>query len=68
MASRRLNSDRYFTQDFTPEIYTPTGMDWVQQTSMIDVVLRHYPQLRPSLRNVTNAFQPWQRAGSPGSP
>ncbi len=68
MASRRLNSDRYFTRDFTPEIYTPTGMDWVQRTSMIDVVLRHYPQLRPSLRDVANAFQPWQRAGFPGSP
>ena len=68
MASRRLNSDRYFTEDFTPEIYTQTGMNWVQQTSMTDVVLRHYPQLRPSLRGVTNAFQPWQRVGTPGSP
>ena len=68
MASRRLNSDRYFTNDFTPEIYTQAGMDWVQQTSMIDVVLRHYPQLRPSLRGVTNAFQPWQRVGDPGTP
>ena len=69
MASRRLNSDRYFTDDFTPEIYTSIGMDWVEQTSMIDVVLRHYPQLRPVLRGVTNAFQPWQRVGgTAGSP
>ena len=72
MASRRLNSDRFFTNDFTPEIYTSIGMDWVEQTSMIDIVLRHYPQLRPSLRGVTNAFQPWKRVsisvGSPGSP
>jgi len=69
MASRRLNSDRYFTNDFTPEIYTSIGMDWVEQTSMIDVVLRHYPQLRPVLRGVTNAFQPWQRVGgTAGSP
>ncbi len=67
MASRRLNSDRYFTEDFTPEIYTQTGMDWVQQTSMIDVVLRHYPQLRPALRGATNAFQPWRRVGGPVS-
>lgn len=63
MASRRLNSDRYFTEDFTPEIYTQIGMDWVQQTSMVDIVLRHYPQLRPALRGVANAFQPWQRVG-----
>ena len=69
MASRRLNSDRYFTEDFTPEIYTQTGMDWVQQTSMTDVLLRHYPQLRPALRGVANAFQPWRRVdGSVSSP
>ena len=67
MASRRLNSDRYFTKDFTPEIYTQTGMNWVQQTSMIDVVLRHYPQLRSSLRGAANAFQPWPRVGDLGS-
>ncbi len=64
MASRRLNSDRYFTKDFTPEIYTAAGLAWVQQTSMIDVVLRHYPQLRPALRGVQNAFQPWQPVSS----
>jgi hypothetical protein len=67
MASRRLNSDRYFTQDFTPEIYTQLGMDWVQQTSMTDIMLRHYPQLRPALRGVANAFQPWQRVAGPAS-
>jgi hypothetical protein len=67
MASRRLNSDRYFTKDFTPEIYTQLGMDWVQQTSMTDILLRHYPQLRPVLRGVTNAFQPWQRVAGPAS-
>ena len=67
MASRRLNSDRYFTQDFTPEIYTQLGMDWVQQTSMTDVLLRHDPQRRPVLRGVTNAFQPWQRVAGPAS-
>ena len=64
MASRRLNSDRYFTKDFTPEIYTAAGLAWVQETSMIDVVLRHYPQLRPALRGVQNAFQPWQPVSS----
>jgi hypothetical protein len=64
MASRRLNSDRFFTKDFTPEIYTPVGMAWVEETSMIDIVLRHYPQLRPALRGVQNGFQPWQPVGS----
>ncbi len=63
MASRRLNSDRFFTKDFTPEMYTPLGMDWVQRTTMVDVLLRHYPELRPAMRGVTNAFQPWVRVG-----
>ena len=61
MASRRLNSDRFFTTDFTPEVYTPAGMAWLEETSMIDIVLRHYPQLRPALRGVQNGFQPWNR-------
>ena len=59
MASRRLNSDRYFTADFTTEMYTQVGMNWVQNTTMMDVLLRHYPELRPAMRGVTNAFQPW---------
>jgi Animal haem peroxidase len=64
MASRRLNSDRFFTRDFTAEMYTQTGIDWVQGTTMIDVLVRHYPQLRPVLRGVSNAFQPWSRLTS----
>jgi len=64
MASRRLNSDRYFTADFTTEMYTHLGMDWVQDTTMMDILLRHYPELRPSMRGVTNAFQPWTAVSS----
>ena len=67
MASRRLNSDRYFTEDFTPEMYTPEGLEWVESTTMIDVLLRHYPQLRPALRGLPNAFQPWSPVSSPVS-
>ena len=29
MASRRLKSDRFFTTDFTPQVYTPEGMAWI---------------------------------------
>ncbi|MDQ1444969.1 MAG: hypothetical protein QOI20_1433 [Acidimicrobiaceae bacterium] len=64
MASRRLNSDRFFTDDFNPEVYTPVGYEWVQSTSMIDVLLRHHPELRPALRGVANAFQPWSSVAS----
>ena len=33
MASRRLKSDRFFTNDFTPEVYTPEGIDWIARTA-----------------------------------
>ena len=66
MASRRLNSDRFFTTDYTPAIYTQAGMDWINDNSMTTVLLRHYPQLRPAIGALPNAFQPWARA-VPGS-
>ena len=62
MASRRLNSDRFFTRDYRPEVYTPEGLEWVDENSMMTVMLRHYPQLRPAMRGLDNAFAPWTRA------
>jgi hypothetical protein len=64
MASRRLNSDRFFTTDYTPRIYTQAGLDWIDDNDMSSVLLRHFPDLLPSLRNVDNAFAPWSRVGS----
>ncbi|MGY1794910.1 peroxidase family protein [Geodermatophilus sp. SYSU D00525] len=64
MASRRLNSDRFFTRDFRPEIYSPAGLAWVRDNDMRTVLLRHLPQLRPALRGVDNAFAPWVRTGA----
>lgn len=61
MASRRLNSDRFFTKDFTPQVYTQVGMDWIRDNSMSTVLLRHYPHLASALRGVDNAFTPWPR-------
>jgi hypothetical protein len=61
MASRRLKSDRFFTTDFRPEVYTQTGIDWVNNTKMKDVILRHYPELAPALEGLPNAFLPWHR-------
>jgi hypothetical protein len=61
MASRRIKSDRFFTTDYRPEIYTREGLDWIDNTTMRDVLLRHYPQLAPALDGVTNAFAPWRR-------
>ncbi|KAB2352535.1 peroxidase family protein [Actinomadura rudentiformis] len=62
MASRRLNSDRFFTTDYTPEIYTRAGLDWINEATMTSVLLRHHPSLRHVLRRVPNAFTPWPRS------
>ncbi|MFD3037723.1 peroxidase family protein [Mycolicibacterium senegalense] len=61
MATRRLKSDRFYTVDFTPRVYTPEGMDWIDHNDMTSVLLRHYPELGPSLRGQRNAFAPWAR-------
>ncbi|HKP88511.1 MAG TPA: peroxidase family protein [Thermoleophilaceae bacterium] len=65
MASRRLKSDRFFTTDFRPEVYTQTGIDWVTKTKMKDVILRHYPELSPALEGLPNAFLPWHKLDAP---
>ncbi len=62
MASRRLNSDRFFTTDYTATVYTQTGLDWISNNDMSSVLLRHFPDLAPFLRNVKNSFAPWSRA------
>ena len=59
MASRRLKSDRFFTVDFTPRVYTPEGMAWIDDNDMRTVLSRHYPALAPVLSKVDNAFAPW---------
>ncbi|MGE5691291.1 MAG: peroxidase family protein [Pseudomonadota bacterium] len=61
MASRRLKSDRFFTRDYTPETYTQAGLDWIDDSTMIDVLTRHYPEVAPALEGVDNAFAPWKR-------
>jgi Animal haem peroxidase len=62
MAGRRLNSDRFFTDDFTEETYTALGLHWVENATMGRVLVRHCPGLRALLAAQPNAFQPWGRA------
>jgi hypothetical protein len=62
MASRRLNSDRFLTRDYRPEVYTPAGMAWVDDNDMSTVLLRHH-ELRSAMRGLDNAFWPWARSG-----
>jgi len=43
-------------------VYTPAGMQWIDDNTMSTVLLRHFPALAPALRGVQNAFAPWSRA------
>src|SRR5205085_860787 len=61
MASRRLKSDRFFTNDYNPDVYTPEGIEWAESNTMVDVLLRHHPELAPALDGVENAFAPWKK-------
>jgi hypothetical protein len=65
MASRRLNSDRFLTRDYTPQVYTQAGMDWIDDNTMATVLRRHHPELGPAMRSTTNAFTPWEKVGRP---
>ncbi len=65
MASRRLKSDRFFTDDFTPEVYTPEGWQWIEDNTLRSVLTRHCPDLAPAFADARNVFFPWQR-GEPG--
>jgi hypothetical protein len=61
MASRRLKSDRAFTDDWTPEVYTREGLRWIEERTMQAVIAEHLPTLRPLVGDVRNAFAPWDR-------
>ena len=64
MASRRIQSDRFLTVDFRPEIYSPLGMDWVQRNNMASVILRHCPDLSALIPRNQSAFAPWRTVTS----
>jgi hypothetical protein len=64
MASRRLQSDRFLTVDFRPELYTPFGMDWVENNGMTSLILRHCPELAAVVPRDASAFAPWRPVAS----
>ncbi|MEZ5857364.1 MAG: peroxidase family protein, partial [Hyphomicrobiaceae bacterium] len=59
MATRRLKSDRFYTDDFNDDTYTPTGMRWIRDNGMASVLVRHFPELTGKVGRVRNAFFPW---------
>jgi len=64
MASRRLKSDRFFTDDFRPEVYTPAGFAWVRDNSLRTVIGRHCGALGPRFADARSMFFPWAKPGS----
>lgn len=64
LASRRLKSDRFFTEDFRPEVYTPAGFAWVRDNSFRTVLQRQAPALAAHFGNARNVFFPWAKGQS----
>jgi hypothetical protein len=65
MASRRLESDRFFTTDYRSEVYTQAGLDWINDNGLESVLLRHYPDLGPAVHGLANPFRPWRSVHEP---
>ena len=61
MATRRIKSDRFYTDDFHEGIYTPQGIRWVLDNGFASVVSRHLPSLANKVGRVRNGFFPWPK-------
>lgn len=60
MTPRRLESDRFYTTDFRPEVYTKLGMNWIKKNGFKSVLLRHHPELTEKVSKTENPFAPWK--------
>ncbi len=59
-ATRRLQADRFYTDDYNKQVYTEEGLEWIDISDFKTVLLRHYPELADTgLTNIKNAFEPW---------
>ncbi len=59
-ATRRLQADRFYTDDYNEQTYTKEGLAWIDAADLKTVILRHFPELgRTGLGNIKNAFEPW---------
>lgn len=61
MAGRRITSDRFLSDDYKADVYTQSGLNWIDDTTMATVFTRHFPELTPALRGLPHAFAPWNR-------
>ena len=59
-ATRRLQADRFYTDNYNEQTYTSEGLAWIDGSNLKTVILRHFPELgETGLGNVKNAFEPW---------
>jgi hypothetical protein len=59
-ASRRLQTDPFYTTRYDAQHYTEAGLARIDEATLKDLLLRHYPALADSgLTAVNNAFEPW---------
>ena len=59
-ATRRLQADRFYTDCYNADVYTPEGLRWIDDVDFKTVILRHHPELASTgLANLKNAFEPW---------
>ncbi len=60
MASRRLMADRFYTDDYTEEVYTKAGLQWIdKEGTMHQIIARHMPELAEKMEGKRSAFAPW---------
>jgi hypothetical protein len=59
-ASRRLQTDSFYTTKYTAQYYTAAGLKRIDDITLKKLLLLHYPELANSgLMGVNNAFEPW---------
>ena len=59
-ASRRLQTDPFYTTRYDERHYTAAGLRRIDAATLKSLLLQHNPELRHSgLTGVNNAFEPW---------
>lgn len=59
-ATRRLQTDPFYTEKYNERYYTKAGLKRIDKATLKCLLLRHYPELKGSgLTRLNNAFEPW---------
>jgi hypothetical protein len=63
-APARLKNDRFLSEQYNAATYGASGMEYIEHTNFSNLLLRHYPSLRPAVEGMDNAFRPWDKPGT----